>query len=149
MMVKLGIEEVSQKWDIIKMAVQRSLPPGTQLDDEYFKRLFTEIAVGEKQVWMGNIDGIPAMVGITQIANDLDNREKVLVIYSAYSLNQEGLAGRKFWEDCVRGFKLYAQSISAKKVIAFTKDEMVIAIAKHCGASDDWHMLEWEVQADG
>jgi len=132
MLVRLLPEQISHRWDTIKEAISRALPPTVNGGPKTFNNILEDLLNGEKQCWVSQRRGdhkIDAVV-TTQIQVDNDSEEKTLLIYSVSSFDK--LSGES-WVEGFEGLRKYALSEECAAITGFTNVDKVVQIVEKLG----------------
>lgn len=144
MFIQLTIEQISERWPILRKALEASHPPTSLANDFFFQKNLRDLLTGYKQAWVwADTKGDVGYV-ISTFIDDFDSKQKFLLIYTAYALEDCVVEG-KLWMEGLKGLFKFAASTGCSKIVAFTNQEKVIKLANHVGMTAIWQMLEMEV----
>ena len=146
MITKLTPEQVSSFWDVIKYAIEESLPPTVDDHPDKMNRILTSLLCSQMDCWASyevnednrKFDGLM----VTKILYDNSSDTKSLLIYCIYSYES---ASRKSWEAGTRSILKYAKYNKCSKIIAYTEVPSIIDWAKRVGAEATYTFLSFNV----
>jgi len=131
MLVKLFPEQVAERWDFIKPAIDNSLP--LLADDESPDRMnniLESLLLNQMHCWVSyngkKINGVVT----TKIAFDDATKTNSLLLYSAYSF---GDTNKSDWIGGFETLSKFAKSIKCSKLIAYTDNEDIVRLFERLG----------------
>lgn len=145
LLIKLVDEQIAAYWDIIRVAIQKSLPPVAHESPEKMNNILQEILLGRIQVWCVSPD--PEMKQVrtlvtTTILIDGPSKTRSLLIYSLYSFTSLGPDEM----DCIfEGLYKWAKANSCNRAIAYTDQDNVISMAEKYGGRAAYTMLTFDL----
>lgn len=135
MLTKMLPEQVAKFWDVIKYAVEESVPPTAGQRPEMLNRVLAAALSGKCEVWASytrNGEGVKFEgIAITQILYDDVSDTKNLLIYCVY-----GYTGidQQSWITGIEALTKYAEAKRCAQIIAYTELPYVVSVAKRLGA---------------
>ena len=144
MFLLLTTEQISQKWPLIRKALEESHPPTSTANVDFYQSNLVSLLSGEKQCWVWADEQSEIGLCITTFIKDFDSGDRHLLIYTAYALSDEVIRG-KMWTTAIKTLHTFAEINNCKKIITFTGNPRVAEIAKRVGMVTEWIMLELEV----
>ncbi len=134
MLTKLLPEQIAQFWDIIKYAIEESLPPIAGEGSDKMNRILTSLLSGKSECWISyTVDGKQRKlegVGITKIQYDDVSDTKNLLVYCLYSW--EGI-NRSSWTSGFKSLVKYASSKGCNRIIGYTEVPFIADMVKKLG----------------
>jgi len=139
MLTKLLPDQISDYWDIIRYAVEQSLPPVVGEGPDKMNKILSSLLMGKSHCWAsytinGNKRRFEGIV-ITKISYDDISDTKNLLIYCLYSY--EGISE----ESWVSGFKSlvkFAESRNCDRIIGYTKEPLIVKKVNQLGGDADY-----------
>lgn len=143
---KLLPEQISAFWDVIKFAVDESLPPVVGEHPDILNRILSAALCGMVEVWAEytkegdnvKFEGI----AITQILYDDPSGTKNLLIYSLYGYNPIDPGS---WARTLVVVAKYAKEIGCNQIMAYVTLPHLISLAKGLGANTDFTFVTFNV----
>jgi hypothetical protein len=135
MLVALMPEQVNDHWDLLKLAVERSLPPIAILRDHSMNRVLESILSGAMICWLVIQDNEIEGFILTTTTVDYCTGTKSLLIYLVF-----GEAGRNIWEDAYDTLIKHAKSNGCSFITAYTVQEKVVDICKSFGFETQYYV---------
>lgn len=142
MLTKLTYEQVSQFWDIIKYAVENSLPPIVGEHPDKMSRILSAALCGRLEVWALHKDRRFEGIMVTKFIYDDASDTKNLLIYCVYGYRP--VTGREWLEAAKVLFK-YAKSKGCIQVIGYTNVQHIIKLAKTVGGDDTYTFVSADI----
>lgn len=126
MITKLLPENVTDNWDVIRHAIQSSLPPFALDTPDKMNSILESILLGQLEVWVfyETDEGLNIKsIWTTSIITDSESKTKNLLMYSIYNFDhskpEEWLEGLKSMGD-------YARANECAAITGFTKDPFIL-----------------------
>lgn len=146
-MTKLTPEQISQFWDIIKFAIEESLPPLVYDSPDKMDRILAAALSDRIQVWASYVkqkDRPTKFEGIvlTQVLYDDPSNTHNLLIYCLYGYNE---VDKLSWLIGLGVIAKYALSIGCSQIVGYTKVPYLINIANQLGADTEWTFISLDV----
>lgn len=147
MLTKLLPEQISNFWDIIKYAVEQSLPPVVGEHQDKMNRILAAALSGRIDVWAsyarnGDETRFEGIV-LTKILYDDAVDMKNLLIYCIYGYEQ---IDKESWLSALNALTKYAKGKGCKLIVAYTELPYVVRIAQRLGANTRYTFLSFEVE---
>jgi len=130
-LVKLFPDQIAERWDFIKPAIDGSLP--MIADDESPDRMnniLESLLLDQTQCWISSNKGKVNAVVTTKIAFDDTTKTSSLLLYSVYSF---GETVRKDWIEAFGTLSKFAESKECSRLIAYTDNEDLIRLSERLG----------------
>ena len=145
---KLLPEQISAFWDVIKFAVEESLPPLAGEHPDKMNRILSAALRGTLEVWAeyvkegeeGNIkfEGI----ALTQILYDEPSGTRNMLIYCLYGY---GPINPGSWARTLSVVSNYAQEKGCNQIMAYTDVEHLVNLARGLGADTSYTFISFNV----
>jgi len=143
MLVRLTSQQVSENWEVVLTAIQRSFPPTQKFNSDVNERLLRAVLEGRLIVWVYVRNKIVVAIITTTISEDFCTGERNLLVFSLYSV---GTISKEEWKSGIDYLKAHARSIACTSVIGYTKLEGLAKVLAHeVGADNSWTLLKMEV----
>jgi len=147
MLVKLLPDQISRFWDIIKYAIEQSLPPIAGEHPNKMNNILMSALDGSIDVWAsyqktdeGNkFEGI----ALTEVLFDRPSRTRNLLIYCIYGY--ENVDGRS-WGEGLRTLIKYAASKRCNQIIAYTDIPQIAGLVERLGGEARYTLLSFDVR---
>ena len=144
---KLLLEQVSAFWDIIKYAIEQSLPPIVVNNPEALNRILSSILCGKTEVWTEYVkeegkDSKFECIFLTQFIYDEPSGTKNLLIYSLYGYEEIDSGS---WARALITMVKYAKEKKCDQIVAYSSVPIVIEMAKSVGWNTDYTFLSGNV----
>jgi len=133
MITKLLPDQIAKFWDIIKYAIEESLPPIVTKDSDSMNRILSTLLSGKISCWVSydkseEISKFNAVI-LTKIIFDDATYTKNLLLYSVYAYAEDQIAS-KFWMEGFAFMSKYALAQGCDRLIAYTDVPYLIEMAK-------------------
>ena len=146
MLTKLLPEQISKFWDVIKYAVEQSLPPIVGESPDKMNRILSSALSGKVEVWasynkgdkVNKFDGIVLTKMLYDDASDTRN----LLIYCLYGYEEVNDVS---WFDGFESLVKYAKSRGCLQIIAYSDIPYMIDIAKRLGGEADYTFISFDL----
>jgi len=149
LVVKLLPEQISAFWDVIKYAIEQSLPPIVNDHPDKMNRILSSCLRGTTEVWAeyvkeGKEDENVKFEGIalTQILYDEPSESKNLLIYCLYGY---GPIDPGSWARTLTVITKYAEGKGCNQIIAYSDIPHMVSLAKSLGGNTDYTFVAFEV----
>ncbi len=141
---KLRPDEVMRYWCIIEMAIREAHVPTVQPGENEITKLQEDLVNdNDAEVWIGTNDqGLPCAVAVVVILTQ-PTGEKNALIFALYGIENLTIQLFGIW---AIGFLKHFQRRGMTKLIAYTNQSGVVALATRLGAHADFTLLEWRLQ---
>lgn len=134
MLTRLLPDQISKHWDVIKYAIEGSLPPVAGEGPEKMNKILMSLLNGKSQCWASYIieDDVRRFEGImvTKISHDTISDTRSLMIYCLYSY---GKVKKSSWLTGLRTIAKYAISNDCDRIIGYTSVPFLVGMAKKLG----------------
>ncbi len=149
MLTRLTPEQVSNFWDVIKYAIEESLPPITGNHEDRMNRILASIMSGNTQCWAsyvkdgegGKFEGIVT----TEIVTDVPSGTKSLLIYTLYGYS---LVEKESWKIGFDALRKFALSRNCSAIIGYSKVDHLIKIADRLGADTSYTFISFPLRGN-
>lgn len=146
MLVKLIPDQIAKFWDIIKYAVEQSIPPIVGESPNKMNNILMEALEGSVDVWASYTkdergNRFEAIV-LTEILYDRPSRTKNLLIYCIYGY--EDVDGQS-WVKGLSSLTKYAASKGCNQIVAYTDIPHVVEIADKLGGETKYTFISFNV----
>lgn len=136
MLVALLPDQVDLHWDILKVAIEKSLPPIAVNKDHSMNRLLECLLNGIMVCWLVVEGGKIVGFVVTTVTEDYCTDTKTLILYSIF-----GGASRETWEDSYATMYKHAKELGCSFMGGYTVDENVVQICKSFNCSDQHYCV--------
>ena len=146
LVTKLLPEQVSAFWDVIKFAVEESLPPVASEHPDIMNRILSSALRGTLEVWAEYVKGEEDVkfegIAVTQFLYDEPSGTKNLLVYCLYGYNPIDLGS---WGRTLSVIAKYAQDKKCSQIIAYVTLPHLIKLAEGLGANTDYTFVSFNV----
>ena len=147
MLVKLLPEQISKFWDVIKYAIEQSVPPIAGEHPNKMNNILMAALEGSIDIWASyrkdkNVNKFEAIV-VTEILYDVPTRTRNLLIYCVYGYSD---IGEKSWIDGVRAIAKYAASKRCNRMVAYTEVPYIVDLVSRLGADTRYTFISFYVK---
>jgi hypothetical protein len=143
---KLTPDQISKFWDIIGYAIEQSVPPFSYEHPDRMNRLLAAALCGKIEVWAGYTREDDKVkfncICVTQFLYDEPTDTKSLLIYALYGYSVTNSSG---WRQMFSAMARYAQAKGCKRIIAYSKVDLVIKLAEKLGADTDYTFISFNL----
>jgi len=146
MILRLLPEQVSKFWDVIKYAVEESLPPIVGDHPDKINRILSSALSGKIEVWASYTKNEGALtlggIALTKMLYDDASDTRNLLIYCIYGY---GDISNDIW---IKGFETlakYAKSRKCLQMIAYSNLPNIISLAKRLGGETDYTFISFDL----
>lgn len=144
---KLLPEQISTFWDVIRYAVEQSLPPVACDHPDIMNRILSSCLSGKTEVWAeytkdGEGNNRFEGVFLTQFIYDDPSDTKNLLLYCLYGYEK---IDPNSWGRSFTTIAKYAKEMKCAQIFAYTTIPYVIDLAKQLGGNTDYTLLSWNV----
>ena len=146
MLTRLLPDQISAFWDIIKYAIEESLPPTVGDHPDKMNRILTSLLSGKMQCWASyeRLEGLTKFDGIlvtTLIHDDASNTRNLLMycVYGYDAVSDE--SWRKGFEAIIK----YAKGKKCSRVVAYSDLPYIIEKTKQYGGEAKYTFLSFDV----
>ena len=146
MLTRLLPEQVSKFWDVIKYAIEESLPPIAGEHPDKMNRILSSALSGNLTVWVsyiidGEVKRLEAVLCTRILYDDVSNTRNLL-IYCFYGY--ENIDSQSY-VDGIRALAKYAVAKHCSQVIAYTDIEYVKQVVNYLGGESKYTFLSFDV----
>lgn len=146
MLIRLLPEQVSKFWNIIKYAIEQSLPPIAYEHPDKLNRILSAALSGKVEVWASykkdQEENILEGIVITKILYDDASNTKNLLIYCLYGYEK---VDSNSWLIGLTAIAKYAKSRKCNQIIAYSDLPYIINVAKYLGGETKYTFLSFDV----
>jgi hypothetical protein len=146
MLTRLLPDQVSRLWDVIKYAIEQSVPPTSGDAPDKMNRILSSILCGKMDVWVSYVKGDSNKfegLAVTEfLYNEIDGT-KNLLLYSMFGYNP--VESRKTYIEGLITLMKFAKESRCSKVVAYTIDSGIVALAKRLGADTSYTLINFNV----
>ena len=144
---KLLPEQVTVFWNVVKFAIEQSLPPIAINDPEATNRILSSILCKKTEVWAEYVKGEEEgnkfeCIFLTQFVYDEPSDTKNLLIYSLYGYDEIDSGS---WARALITMVKYAKEKKCNQIVAYSSVPRVIEMAKSVGWNTDFTFLSGNV----
>lgn len=147
MLVKLLPDQVSKFWDVIKYAVEQSLPPIVGEAPNKMQNILSGCLSGKVDVWASyekegekrKFEGI----ALTKVLHDDASMTNNLLIYCIYGYN--GISSSS-WRQGLISLLKYAYRIKCNQIVAYTEVPELIDLVKKLGGEAKYTFISFNVK---
>ena len=134
MLTKLLPDQISTFWDIIRYAIEESLPPIAGEGPDRMNRILASLLNGKAECWISSAINkskrIFEGVVITKLQYDDISNTKNLLIYCLYGY--EGVDPES-WKSGFKSLVKYASSKGCNRIIGYTENPFIIKLVNRLG----------------
>lgn len=146
MLTKLTPEQVSRYWDIIRYAVDQSVPPIAGEHPGKMNNILTACLTGRMDVWCSytlgdDIRKFEAVL-LTELLHDVPSGTKNLLIYCLYGYSS---ISDDSWKDGIVALLKYAKSKGCNQIVAYTDNQRVVEVVSDLGGEAKFTFLSFNV----
>jgi len=145
MLTKLLPDQISKFWDIIKYAVEQSLPPIVGDHPDKMNRILSSLLSGGLDCWAsyekGEVNKFECIL-LTKFLYDDSSDTRNLLIYCIYGYNQ---ISKKSWESGLVTLLNYAKGNMCNQIVAYTDIPHIVKISENLGAEDSYTFITFNV----
>lgn len=140
MITKLLPDQISRLWDVIKYAIEESLPPIAGEHPDKMNRLLSSMLTGTTEVWVSYTQPERKFESIivTQQLYDNASNTKNLLIYCHYSYE---VISPSSWKEGLETLLQYAKEIGCSNIVAYSANQRINELARRLGANTDYTFI--------
>jgi len=146
MLTKLLPDQISAFWDIIKYAIEESLPPIAGESPDKMNNILTSLLNGKAECWashrMEGNNRIFEGVAITKLQLDDISNTKGLLIYCLYGYEK---TVRESWTAAFLVLAKYAKSKGCTRISSYVNLPYLINLAKEFNANVDYTYIVFPI----
>jgi len=146
MLTRLLPEQISRFWDIIKFAVEQSLPPTVGEHPDKMNRILAAALSGRIEVWAsytkeGGKNRFEGIV-LTKILYDDASDTRNLLLYCLYGYDK---VSDDSWLGGLLTIAKYAKSRGCSQIVAYTDVPYVVELVNKLGGEARYTFLSFDV----
>lgn len=134
MLTQLIPDQISNFWDIIKFAVEESLPPIAGDSPDKMNKILAALLIGKAQCWASYIKGEEFNkfegIVITKILFDDISDTKSLLIYCLYGYEN---VDKRSWLSGLKALTKYAMSQGCIQIVGYSNVSLILKVVKSLG----------------
>lgn len=146
MLTKLLPDQISQFWDIIKYAIEQSLPPIVGDHPDKMNRILTAAISGRIDCWASYVrsEEINKFEGIvlTKVIYDDASDTRNLLIYCVYGYES---VQNDSWLSGIKSLVKYAKGKGCNQIIAYSELPHIVDILSKLGADTKFTFISFNV----
>jgi len=147
MLTRLLPGQIANMWDIIRYAIEQSVPPATGEHPDKMNRILAAALSGSIDIWASyhkEEDGKVKFEGlaVTQILYDNASQTKNLLLYSLYGYT--GPSGNT-WVGGIGTLAKFAKSRGCSSIVAYTQEQGIVKLAERLGADTSFTFIQFDV----
>ena len=145
MLTKLLPDQIAKLWDIIRYAIEQSLPPIVGEHPDKMNRLLSSMLSGKVEVWASYTKEERKFEGIvvTQLLYDDASNTKNLLIYCLYGYVD---VNTDSWKEGWEALNKYAKSLGCHSIMAYSTNQFIVDIVKKLDGSTSYTFLSFDVK---
>lgn len=132
MILKLSPDQVSERWESLSVAIEKSLPPFLKGGTIKMENILEAIVKDMMHCWVIEDDGKLAALATTTFMPDPGTKLVSLFIYTITALRPVDI---NEWREAFISLRKWAKKRGCSNVIAFTDVDRVIEIVKSLGGT--------------
>lgn len=140
MLIKLLSEQIAKYWDVIKYAVEESVPPIANENYDKMNRILEALLNGSMDCWVSVNDEnkkIEAIV-VTTFSEDYCSGVRNLLIYSIFGYNE---ISDKSWAEGFETLSKWAKSCGCIRIIAYTDVDRIKEVVNSIGGNTRYSLV--------
>ena len=146
MITQLLPDQISAFWDIIKYAIEQSVPPTEGDSPDKMNNILAELLSYKKQCWASyTVDGNERKfeaIGLTQIIDDSTSDTKSLLMYCVYGFRNIPM---KSWAEALKALSSFAKSKGCDRMLGYTDVPYMIEKTKEFGGEAKYTLVSFDV----
>ena len=134
MLKRFSKEEIQKRWELISMAIEKSMPPIASGRAERMTNIKNNLMLGTLQAWgvyRNESEDSLVAVGTTTVIYDFCSGAKQLLGYSIYSIDE---VEDEVWADAYKELAKFAKEHKCENICAYTESQRVFDVAKQLGS---------------
>jgi len=136
MLLRLMPDQIANYWDVIKYALEESLPPIAGEHPDKMNRILSSLIGGSSQCWVSyekkedtkRFEGVV----VTQIIKDEISDTTSLLLYSVYGYDY---VSEETWKKGFETLVRWGMSRGCTRIIGYTDSDRLIQIVKSLGGT--------------
>jgi len=146
LLTKLLPEQISTFWDIIKYAIENTLPPIVGEHPDKLNRILSAALSGKVSVWAVHTKHEEGnkfeAIALTNILYDEVSETKNLLIYCLYGYN---IISKKSWEFGIRKLAEHAKAEGCNQIVAYTTSSHIVNMVNKLGGNTEQTFISFDV----
>ena len=142
MLTRLLPEQISKFWDIIKFAIEQSLPPIVGEHPDKMNRILSSALSGGTEVWASHEGHKFEGIVLTKILYDDASGTKNLLIYCLYGYSE---VDNKSWLKGLNTLAKYAKARGCTQIVAYTDVPYIVEIVNNLGGEAKYTFLSFNI----
>ncbi len=145
MLTKLLPEQISKNWDVIRYAIQESLPPTVGQNPDRMTRILSAALSGKISIWAsytredgGMFEGIL----VTKILYDESSDTRNLLLYCLYGYTN---SHKDTWTVGLKAVLKYAKANNCQQIVGYTDVPYIVELVNSLGGNTDYTFLSFDV----
>ena len=145
-LLKLSTKQVGTRWDQIKFAINKSLPPLVEGGDIRMENILDALLKDKMHCWVMEADSKIAAVATTTFMVDPGTKQISLFIYSIFSLHALDI---NEWQAGFQTLGKWARAMGCLNIVGFTNVSRVVDIVKSLGGSANQMLISIPIGGNG
>ena len=146
MLTKLLPDQISKFWDIIKYAIEQSIPPNVGEHPDKSNRILSAALSGKVDVWASydkstEVNRFEGLM-LTKILYDDVVDMKNLLIYSVYGYET---ISEDSWKNGLRTILKYAAGNNCSLVVAYTDVPKIVEVVNSLGGDTSFTFISFNI----
>lgn len=146
MLTKLLPDQVSKFWDVIKYAIEESLPPIVGESPNKMNNILTSILVNKTNCWVSyhkkGENKVFEGVVLTRILYDDASETRNLLIYCIYGYENSKVSS---WTDALTALLKYSKKKRCAQIVAYTDNEKLLKMVSHLNGISRYSFISFDV----
>ncbi len=142
MLTKLLPDQISKFWDVIKFAVEQSLPPIAHDHPDKMNRILSSLLCGKTDCWVSHKSEKFESVMLTKILYDDASNTRNLLIYCLYGYE---IMNNESWSSGLETLLKYAKGKKCNQIISYTELPNMIELANKLGAETKYTFISFDI----
>ena len=146
MLTKLLPDQISKFWDIIKYAIEESLPPLAGDHPDRMNRILSALLSSKVQCWASyrreKNNTIFEGVCLTKLLYDDVSDTRNLLLYSVYGYEK---TIEETWMEAFLAVAKYAEGLDCNRIVGYTSVPYLVEKAKLYGANTDNVFVSFDI----
>jgi hypothetical protein len=147
MLVRLMPDQISKFWDVIKFAIEQSLPPIAGESPNKMENILMSALDGSIEVWASYTKSAESNkfegIVLTEMLYDRPSRTKNLLLYCLYGYED---VDKQSWVSGIVTLAKYAISRGCTQIVTYTDIPYMISLAKSLGAEAKYTFISFDVK---
>lgn len=146
MLTQLLPDQISKFWDIIRYAIEESLPPTVGEHPDRMNRILSSLLCYKIQCWIsytrGDVTKFEGLV-LTRVLYDDATDTKNLLIYCLYGYGETNV---QTWTGGLLSIAKYAQSKGCTRIMAYSDVPYIVSLAEKLGGEAKYTFLSFDIK---